>query len=140
MNIEKISASVKKWLTIFFLGLIGLVCLYTWGTLKYVYSKGQRAGYIQKFSQKGWIIKTWEGELAMVNLPGSAPEKFYFTIRDAAVAEQVKRVVGSRATISYDEHRGLPGNIFGDTPYFVTDVQDLGNAPDQLLSTTPQKH
>jgi len=35
-------------------------------TLQVVYSDGERVGYIQKISRKGWVCKTWEGELAMV--------------------------------------------------------------------------
>ena len=132
---------IRKWLTILFLVIIAGAGLYTWGTLKYVYSRGQRAGYVQKFSQKGWIFKTWEGELAMVNLPGSAPEKFYFTVRDKDVAEKFQTVIGGRATLSYDEHRGLPGSLFGDTPYWVTDVQsaaDLGSGqPPSHAPATP---
>ncbi len=138
MNIENAASAVKKWTAILFAGIVIVTGLYVWGTLTYVYSNGQRAGYIQKFSNKGWIIKTWEGELAMVNLPGTAPEMFYFTVRDKSVAEKIQKVIGNRVTLSYNEHKGLPGTIFGDTPYFVTGVQDLGIFPDPLFST-PQK-
>ncbi len=100
--------------------LAALVTLYFWAALKWSYSSGERAGWVQKLSNKGWICKTWEGELALVSLPGSIPEKFAFTINDAAVAEQVSKAVGKRAALHYEEKVGLPGSCFGDTRYFVT--------------------
>ena len=89
-------------------------------SLSWSYSSGERAGFLQKMSLKGWICKTWEGELALVSLPGSIPEKFAFTIHDEAVAEQVSKAVGKRAALHYEEKVGLPGSCFGDTRYFVT--------------------
>lgn len=106
------------------------VALWFWGSLTYVYSTGERAGYLQKISRKGWVIKTWEGELAMVNIPGAMQEKFYFTVRDERVAQTAQKVVGARVVLTYEEHRGLPGTLFGDTPYFVTRVEKTAeNAP-----------
>ena len=93
-------------------------------TLGYAYSKGDRSGYVQKISHKGWICKTWEGELAMVNpLPGAMPEKFEFSVRDDSVAHQIQRLMGSRVTITYEEHRGVPLRCFGETEYYVTGVR-----------------
>ena len=97
--------------------------LYTWITLSYVYSRGERAGYVQKFSKKGWICKTWEGELAMVNLPGAAQEKFQFSVRDGVVAQQIERDMGRRVALTYEQHRGVPTSCFGETEYFVTNVR-----------------
>ena len=70
-------------------GGILLFSAYVWLALHWSYSDGERAGYVQKFSSKGWICKTWEGELSLVAIPGAAPEKFLFTVRDDAVAQQV---------------------------------------------------
>ena len=100
--------------------LAALVTLYFWAALKWSYSSGERAGWVQKLSSKGWVCKTWEGELALVSLPGSIPEKFAFTIHDEAVAAQVTKAVGKRAALHYEEKVGLPGSCFGDTRYFVT--------------------
>ena len=100
--------------------LAALITLYFWAALKWSYSSGERAGWVQKLSNKGWVCKTWEGELALVSLPGSIPEKFSFTIHDEAVAEQVTKAVGKRAALHYEEKVGLPGSCFGDTRYFVT--------------------
>lgn len=100
-----------------------LFALYVWIALSYNYSEGERAGYVQKFSRKGWVCKTWEGELAMVNLPGAMPELFNFTVRDEAVARQLNENMGKRVTLHYAQHVGLPTSCFGETQYFVTGVR-----------------
>lgn len=97
--------------------------LYTWTALTWVYSKGERAGYVQKFSRKGWICKTWEGELAMVSLPGAMPEKFYFSVRDDSVAARINQSLGKRVALTYNQHKGVPTSCFGETEYFVADVK-----------------
>lgn len=107
---------------------LGVIVLYTWAALNISYSEGDRAGYVQKFSRKGWICKTWEGELAMVNLPGAMPEVFAFTVRDDAVAAQINQTLGQRVALTYEEHRGIPTRCFGETGYFVTGVRPLEGA------------
>ena len=102
---------------------IVLFGLYTWSALTWSYSKGERAGYVQKFSKKGWICKTWEGELAMVSIPGTMSEKFYFTVRDDAVAARINQSVGKRVALTYEQHMGVPTTCFGETEYFVVDVK-----------------
>jgi hypothetical protein len=102
-----------------------LLALYTWIALSFDYSEGERAGYVQKFSRKGWICKTWEGELAMVNLPGAMPEIFRFTVRDDAVAERINQTMGGRVRLHYEQHMGIPTTCFGETDYFVTDVEPV---------------
>lgn len=103
----------------------GGFALYVWITLQYDYAEGERAGYIQKFSRKGWLCKTWEGELAMVNLPGAMPEVFLFSVRDEAVAEKINGSMGQRVTLHYEQHVGVPTTCFGETDYFVTDVRSV---------------
>ena len=102
---------------------IVVLALYTWISLTWSYSEGTRAGYVQKFSHKGWICKTWEGELAQVNLPGSLSEKFLFTVRDAKVVDYVNASLGKRVALTYEEHRGVPTTCFGDTRYYITAVR-----------------
>jgi hypothetical protein len=102
---------------------IALFATYIVLALTWSYSKGERAGYLQKVSDKGWICKTWEGELSLVALPGAAPEKFLFTIRDKEVAKRVNDAAGQRVTLTYEQHKGLPTSCFGETDYFVTDVR-----------------
>lgn len=102
---------------------------WTWITLTYTYSTGDRAGYVQKFSKKGWLFKTWEGELAMVNLPGAMPEIFFFSVREEAAAERVQASMGRRVRLKYDQHVGIPVSWFGETEYFVVDVEVVDEPP-----------
>jgi hypothetical protein len=95
-------------------------------TLNWSYSRGTRAGYVQKFSQKGWLCKTWEGEIAMVNVPGAAQERFAFTVRNDSIAALINRYQGQRVVIDYEQHKGIPTSCFGDTEYFVKGVRVLG--------------
>jgi hypothetical protein len=104
---------------------IALFSLYVYIALNWSYSSGERAGFLQKVSHKGWICKTWEGELSLVAMPGSAPEKFLFTVRDEAVAQKVSAAAGKRVTLNYEQHKGLPSSCFGDTEYFVVDVKPI---------------
>jgi hypothetical protein len=97
--------------------------LYTWAALSWTYSNGERAGYVQKFSKKGWICKTWEGELAIVSIPGTMAEKFYFTVRNDSIAKLVNLTMGKRVALVYHQHMGVPTTCFGDTQYFVVDVK-----------------
>jgi hypothetical protein len=103
-------------------GLAALAGGYLWVVLRWNYSTGERAGWVQKISLKGWICKTWEGEMAMVSMPGAIPEKFHFTVRDDAVAAEINRVMGRRVMLHYEEKVGLPTTCFGETRHFVTKV------------------
>lgn len=93
--------------------------------MTYTYSEGDRAGYIQKFSRKGWICKTYEGEIAMVNLPGQIANTFQFSVRDDSVASAINTAQGRRVSLHYEQHKGLPTSCFGETEYFVTGVRIL---------------
>ncbi len=97
--------------------------------LNWNYSTGERAGWVQKLSRKGWLCKTWEGEMAMVSMPGAIPEKFLFTVRDDAVAESINKVMGKRVTLHYEEKVGLPTSCFGETRHFVTSVLQVEEIP-----------
>ncbi|MBB5206223.1 4-amino-4-deoxy-L-arabinose transferase-like glycosyltransferase [Inhella inkyongensis] len=109
--------------------LVGLPLLYFWAALSWSYSEGERAGWVQKFSKKGWICKTWEGELALVSMPGAAPEKFEFSVHDEAVAARITEAMGRRVALHYEQKKGLPGSCFGDTRYFITDVKVADQIP-----------
>lgn len=129
-----------KRLLLALLVLVLLVMAYFWAALSWSYSSGERAGWVQKLSHKGWICKTWEGELALVSLPGSTPEKFAFTIRDDAVAAQVTQVMGKRVSLHYDEKVGLPTTCFGETRHFVNRVTVSDEIPlaTGVVVQTPQ--
>jgi hypothetical protein len=93
--------------------------------LTYTYSSGERAGYVQKFSEKGWVCKTWEGELSMVNIPGAAQERWVFSVRNDSIAERILASMGTKVALGYDEHRGIPTSCFGETSYFVNRVRTV---------------
>ena len=114
-----------RWSLIVLVVIVALFALYAAAVLNWSYSRGERAGYVQKFSEKGWVCKTWEGELAMVSMPGSLAEKFLFTVRDDNVAAKINKSMGKRVALVYEEHMGIPTNCFGDTRYFVTDVRQV---------------
>ena len=101
------------------LGLAG----FTWLTMHWSYSSGERAGYVQKLSRKGYICKTWEGEMAMVTMPGTVSEKFAFTVRDDAIAAKLNATLGKRVSLHYEQHKWILNSCFGDTEYFIGAVQ-----------------
>jgi len=108
-----------------FLMVLGVVA-WTWATLHVSYSTGERVGYIQKISKKGWVCKTWEGELAMLNQPGVPAQIFNFTVRDETIAQNILKIAGQRVALTYEQHRGIPTSCFGETEYFITNVSALG--------------
>ena len=102
------------------------ITLWTAIALGYSYSSGERVGYLNKFSRKGWLCKTYEGEVAMVNLPGQLAGTFQFTVRDDSIAALITKAQGQRVAVSYTQHKGLPTSCFGETDYFVKGVKVLG--------------
>jgi hypothetical protein len=102
-----------------------VLIIYTWIALSWIFSKGERAGYIHKLSKSGWVCKTWEGEMAMVTMPGAIPDKFLFSVRDEKVAERINKFAGKRVALVYEQHKGLPTSCFGDTEYFIVDVKAI---------------
>jgi hypothetical protein len=110
--------------------LIGLVVApvllftaFTFVAANWSYSDGERAGTLQKFSRKGWLCKTWEGELMQPTAPGVAPTIWNFTVRDDETARQVESGIGVRVVLHYKEHKGIPSTCFGDTHYWVDRVR-----------------
>jgi hypothetical protein len=101
---------------------IGIFALWTTIALHYTYSTGRRAGYLQKFSRRWWLCKTWEGELQITAIPGATPEIFLFSTRSDSIAEELNRLSGRRVAVVYDQHIGVPTSCFGDTEYFVVGV------------------
>jgi hypothetical protein len=124
-----------------FAGALVLIGLYTLFMLWWSYSEGERAGVLQKFSKRGWICKTYEGELAMYVVGGVAPQIWDFSVRDEAVAQQLHKAVGQQVRIRYSEHRGLPTTCFGETDYFANRVEVVSApapvAPSSGLSIVP---
>ena len=125
---------IKRFFLYWLAGLVLAVGLWTLFSLNWRYSEGDRGGVVQKFSSKGWVCKTYEGELAMYVVPGMAPEIWEFSVRDKAVASQLSGFVGERVQLHYSEHRGLPTSCFGETSYFVDRVTQ---APPAVTSEAP---
>lgn len=117
-----------------------VITLYFIAVLKWDYSTGERAGWVQKFSRKGWLCKTWEGELSMISMPGATPEKFYFTVWDDKVAADINAAMGRRVSLHYDEKVGLPTSCFGETRHWVnglTVVQEIPISPGVMVPVPP---
>jgi hypothetical protein len=114
---------VKFWIMGILLVPVVVFILYTWITLNWSFSQGERVGYIQKLSKSGWICKTWEGEMAMVTMPGAIPDKFLFSVRDGKVAELINKFAGKRVSLVYEQHKGVPTSCFGETEYFIVDAK-----------------
>lgn len=108
---------------------VALFALYTWVVLHWSYSEGERAGYLQKLSRKGWLCKTWEGEILLSSMPGAIPERFSFTVRDENVVRQLQAAMGQRVQLTYEQHIGIPTSCFGETQYFVDKAVIGGTNP-----------
>jgi len=120
--------AARRWSLYVVYGICGafvLFALYTALVLQWSYSSGERAGFLQKLSRKGFACKTWEGELQLVAMPGSMPEKFLFTVPNDAVAQHLNTIMGKRVALTYEQHIGLPSSCFGETGYYVTDVKEV---------------
>jgi hypothetical protein len=104
-----------------------LFILWTTVALHYSYSSGERAGLLQKLSRRGWMCKTWEGELQLAALPGIVPEKFDFSVRSDSIAGVLNSLAGQQIVATYEQHKGVPGSCFGDTEYYVTGARRSGS-------------
>ena len=116
----------RRWWHHWKLILLGIVlvpvlafALFAWTALHWSYSQGERAGTLQKFSRKGWLCKTWEGELMQPTAPGVAPTIWAFTVKDGELARRINLGLGRHVVLRYQEHRGVPTSCFGETPYYV---------------------
>ena len=94
-------------------------------TLNVSYSKGERVGYVQKFSEKGWLCKTWEGELQMLPVPGAMPEKFLFSVRDKSLISKINASMGKKLALSYEQHKGVPTKCFGESESYAVAAKPL---------------
>ena len=129
MRRNKSAGGIIVILLIVLVVLSGLTAGYLWLFLTWNFSVGERAGWVQKLSKKGWVCKTWEGELSMVAMPGAAPEKFLFSVWSDDVAEQINRNMGKRVSLHYEEKYGIPTSCFGETRYFVTRITMVDQIP-----------
>jgi hypothetical protein len=121
--VTKRRSKVGKYLMIFFLFIIvGLGIFFYWSYF-YTYSSGNRFGLLQKFSHKGNIFKTYEGEMILSSIRGNnnvtlASEKFFFSVKEKSVADQLMNMQGKYVTVHYLEKKGtLPWR--GESTYIV---------------------
>lgn len=115
----------RSWKRVLLLALLIpflVLSLYTWLALHWSYSDGYRSGLLQKFSTKGWVSKTNEGELWQSVVTNVSPTIWLFTVREDRVARALDTLVGKQVRLHYTEHRGIPTSLFGDTRYFVDSV------------------
>lgn len=116
-----------------FLGILALVVIIggiaLYGKYYYTIGNGYRTGLLLKFSHKGNLIKTYEGELILTNDSGiqvvaDAAEKFYFRVNDKTLANQFDTIQGQMITIHYQQKNGV---LFwqGDSPYLVDGVKRM---------------
>lgn len=92
------------------------------------YSNGKRVGFITKFSQKGLVYKSWEGELNMTQTGMNTSNAFEFSIdNDNEPAGLVARLdsalqYGYKVEVTYHEVSGYNWfNNRGHTDHFVTE-------------------
>lgn len=119
---QSAQAGFVRALTLVLLLAVALAGLYLAVVLNWSYSEGERAGVLQKFSRRGWVFKTYEGELAMTTVPGTAPIIWSFSARDEDVAARLRDALGKKVVLHYEEHRGVPTTWFAETDFWVTAV------------------
>ena len=125
MTGDEIRKKAFKIAVLLIAAVVVLCAAYLMIVLNWSYSKGDRVGYIQKLSEKGWLCKTWEGELQMLPVPGALPEKFLFSVRDKALIGKINSSIGKKISLTYEQHKGIPTTCFGESEYFAVDSRKL---------------
>ena len=129
-TIDHATQTLRRWAlkfirTLLWLGVavLLLIAAYFFAAYHFAYSRGESVGFVQKISHKGWVCKTWEGEqVRALSVVPAVPEKFEFTVRDAAVVDKINQHIGQKVVLEYEQHRGLP-RCFGDSEHFVINVR-----------------
>lgn len=101
--------------------------VFVWWRYYYTYSDGNRFGLLQKFSRRGNLFKTFEGELILSSVKGNqnitlASEKFYFSVTDEGVAQKMHEMQGQNVTVHY-EQKNSAAFWRGDSEYIVDSVR-----------------
>src|ERR1035437_5998916 len=125
MTGAEIKKKVIKTALLLIVTVVVLFTGYIMAVLNWSYSKGERIGYVQKFSEKGWLCKTWEGELQMLPIPGALPEKFLFSVREKSVVDKINSSMGKKVSLYYEQHIGIPTSCLGESEYFAVNVRAL---------------
>jgi hypothetical protein len=123
-SVVKNTKKVIKWLLILII-IIG--CIFIYWKYFFTYSEGYRAGLLQKFSNKGMLFKTYEGELILSSISSDrnvtlASEKFQFSMINKSLIRQFDTLQGEMVIVHYKQKNGT---IFwrGETPYLVDSVK-----------------
>jgi hypothetical protein len=122
---------MRKWVIfiIFLVIVFGVLYYLTFG----YYSEGKRGGFVTQLSKKGYLFKTYEGELRMGGLSegdgtmNSSQWVFSVSGKNKDAISKIEQAIqnGHRVSLTYEQKFfTLPWN--GDTKYFVTDVEVLG--------------
>lgn len=114
-------------LLIVLLVLLAAGAFFVWWRYYFTYSSGYRYGLLQKFSKRGNLFKTYEGEMILSSVKGNnnvplASEKFYFTVTDEGVAQQLDQLQGRGITVHYAQ-KNSPAFWRGDSEYLVDSVR-----------------
>jgi hypothetical protein len=118
---------MKKFAIFFFLIIVLVLGSFIYWKYAFTYSEGYRAGLLQKFSLKGNVFKTYEGEMILSSVQSNsnvaiASEKFFFSVTDKNVALKLEKAQGESIVVHYQEKNGtLPWK--GDNTYFVDSVR-----------------
>ena len=118
---------MKKFAFVSLLSIILVVSLWIYWKYSFTYSEGYRAGLLQKISYKGNIFKTYEGEMILSSIQSNtnvaiASEKFFFSVTDKAVANDLEKVQGQSVIVHYVEKNGTrPWK--GESTYFVDSLK-----------------
>lgn len=117
---------MKKFFIWFTLIILVFLAIFIYGKYYFTFSEGERTGILQKFSYRGQIFKTWEGEMILSSVTSSqnvplASEKFLFSVTDKEIADELSKLTGNTVTVHYKEKNGKL-MWRGDTEYFVDKV------------------
>jgi len=120
-------SKAKKYLRNIFLIILLIIAGFIYWKYYYTYSSGNRYGLLQKFSHKGNLFKTYEGEMILSSVRRNnnvplASEKFFFSVTRKNVADQLMNLQGRFVTVHYKEKNGTL-SWRGDTPYIVDSIK-----------------
>lgn len=125
--------------------LIGLVSLTLIGCTEN-YSNGERIGFVTKFSDRGLIWKSWEGELNLTQTGMNTSSTFQFSIDNDREDEATIKTLDSAATLGWKVklryHETTGKNWFrnrGETDHFITHVEILDRKPLDIFGGTPKQ-
>ncbi len=112
---------MRKFFTYTVLLIILVFALYLAFLYYKPYSTGYRSGELIKFSKKGVIVKTWEGEISQ-GISGAQIFEFSVYRKDKDLIDKLNEYNGEYVKVKYDEHY-RKFFWWGDTRYFITEVK-----------------